>query len=133
MNCFPLDRPAIVVPVHFGNYDIVRAGLLAYGFDVGALYRPLNHPYYHESYLKTISTIDTPLFERGRPVLWREGGQWGWFHRRAQRAFSSLKTVKRLLPMFDALQARAEALSKPTLTFTGFDPTRCPTGGGKSL
>lgn len=30
-----------------------------------------------------------------------------------RRAFSSLRTVKRLLPMFDALQARAEALSKP--------------------
>jgi len=62
-------RPAIIVSGHFGNYDIVRAGLLANGFNVGALYRPMNNPYFHEFYLKNISTIGTPLFERGRPGL----------------------------------------------------------------
>lgn len=64
-----VGRPAIVVSGHFGNYDIVRAGLLAHGFDVGALYRHMNNPYFHDFYLKNISTIGTPLFERGRPGL----------------------------------------------------------------
>ncbi len=62
-------RPAIVVSGHFGNYDIVRAGLIAHGFNVGALYRRMNNPYFHEFYIKNISTTGTPLFERGRPGL----------------------------------------------------------------
>lgn len=63
------NRPAIVVSGHFGNYDIVRAGLIARGFNVGALYRHMNNPFFHEFYLRNISTIGTPLFERGRPGL----------------------------------------------------------------
>lgn len=63
------NRPAIVVSGHFGNYDIVRAGLIAHGFNVGALYRHMNNPFFHEFYLKNISTIGSPLFERGRPGL----------------------------------------------------------------
>ena len=62
-------RPAIVVSGHFGNYDIVRAGMIAHGFNVGALYRHMNNPYFHEFYLNNISTIGQPLFERGRPGL----------------------------------------------------------------
>ncbi len=63
------NRPAIVVSGHFGNYDIVRAGLIAHGFNVGALYRRMNNPFFHEFYIKNISTTGTPLFERGRPGL----------------------------------------------------------------
>ncbi len=62
-------RPSIVISGHFGNYDIVRAALIADGFDVGALYRHMNNPLFHDFYLDTISTIGTPLFERGRPGL----------------------------------------------------------------
>ncbi len=63
------NRPAIVISGHFGNYDIVRAKLIAEGFDVGALYRHMNNPYFHDFYLRNISTIGEPLFERGRPGL----------------------------------------------------------------
>lgn len=62
-------RPTIVVSGHFGNYDIVRAALIANGFDVGALYRHMNNPLFHDFYIGNISTIGTPLFERGRPGL----------------------------------------------------------------
>lgn len=62
-------RPAIVVSGHFGNYDIVRAALIQHGFDVGALYRHMNNPLFHDFYLKNISIIGTPLFERGRHGL----------------------------------------------------------------
>ena len=62
-------RPAIVISGHFGNYDIVRAALIAHGFDVGGLYRQMNNPLFHKFYLKNISTIGTPLFERGRSGL----------------------------------------------------------------
>lgn len=62
-------RPAIIVSGHFGNYDILRAGLIARGVNVGGLYRRMNNPLFHEFYIKNISTIGTPLFERGRPGL----------------------------------------------------------------
>lgn len=62
-------RPAIVVSGHFGNYDIVRAALIAHGFEVGALYRRMNNPLFHNFYIEKISKIGTPLFERGRPGL----------------------------------------------------------------
>lgn len=62
-------RPAIVVSGHFGNYDIGRASMIAHGFNVGALYRHMNNPLFHDFYLNNISTIGTPLFERGRPGL----------------------------------------------------------------
>lgn len=62
-------KPAIVISGHFGNYDIVRAALINKGFHVGGLYRRMNNTLIHKFYLNNISTIGTPLFERGRPGL----------------------------------------------------------------
>lgn len=59
-------RPVIILSGHFGNYDVMRAALIKNGFDVGGLYRRMNNPLFHEYYLNNISTIGTPLFERGR-------------------------------------------------------------------
>lgn len=60
------NRPIILVSGHFGNYDVIRAGTIAHGFRVGGIYRALNNPYFNRYYLRNISTIGTPLFERGR-------------------------------------------------------------------
>ena len=60
------NRPIILVSGHFGNYDVIRAGTIAHGFRVGGIYRALNNPYFNSYYLRNISTIGTPLFERGR-------------------------------------------------------------------
>jgi KDO2-lipid IV(A) lauroyltransferase len=62
-------RPVIIISGHFGNYDIARARLIAEGFDVGGLYRHMNNPFFHDFYVKNISEIGTPLFERGKPGL----------------------------------------------------------------
>lgn len=62
-------RPVIVISGHFGNYDIARARLIAEGFHVGGLYRHMNNPFFHDFYLRNISKIGTPLFERGKPGL----------------------------------------------------------------
>jgi KDO2-lipid IV(A) lauroyltransferase len=59
-------RPSILVSGHFGNYDVVRAGVIARGFDVGGIYRPMNIPQFNEIYVDTISKVGTPLFSRGR-------------------------------------------------------------------
>ncbi|MGR3507119.1 MAG: lysophospholipid acyltransferase family protein [Paracoccaceae bacterium] len=63
------NRPVILVSGHFGNYDVIRAGTIARGFRVGGIYRALNNPYFNRYYLRNISTIGTPLFERGRRGL----------------------------------------------------------------
>jgi KDO2-lipid IV(A) lauroyltransferase len=62
-------RPVILVTGHFGNYDASRAALIARGYRVGALYRPMGDPTFNEHYVKAISGIGTPVFPRGRQGL----------------------------------------------------------------
>lgn len=62
-------RPVILVTGHFGNYDASRAALIARGYRVGALYRPMGDPDFNAHYVKAISRIGTPVFPRGRAGL----------------------------------------------------------------
>ena len=62
-------RPVILVTGHFGNYDASRAALIARGFRVGALYRPMRDVAFNAHYLRAISGIGTPVFPRGRQGL----------------------------------------------------------------
>ena len=59
------SKPVILISGHFGNYDVIRANLISKGYELGALYRPMNNPYFNATYLKNISTIGVPLFARG--------------------------------------------------------------------
>ena len=59
------SKPLILISGHFGNYDVIRANLISKGFELGALYRPMNNPYFNATYLKSISSIGVPLFARG--------------------------------------------------------------------
>ena len=59
------SQPVILVSGHFGNYDVVRANLLAKGYEIGALYRPMSNPFFNATYLKSIAKIGLPLFARG--------------------------------------------------------------------
>ena len=59
------SKPVIFISGHFGNYDVIRAHLISKGYELGALYRPMNNPYFNATYLKNISTIGVPLFARG--------------------------------------------------------------------
>jgi len=56
-------RPIIFAAAHFGNYDAARARLIALGFEVGLLYRPLRNRYFNAHYVRAMSRIGTPLFE----------------------------------------------------------------------
>lgn len=62
-------RAVILVTGHFGNYDASRAALIARGFRVGALYRPMKNRFFNAHYVAAISRIGTPLFPRGRAGL----------------------------------------------------------------
>ncbi|PPB79997.1 KDO2-lipid IV(A) lauroyltransferase [Albidovulum inexpectatum] len=76
-------RPVILATGHFGNYDVARAALIARGYRVGALYRPMKNTLFNDHYVRTISQIGTPLFPRGRKGMGemvrflREGGMLG--------------------------------------------------------
>lgn len=59
-------RPVILATGHFGNYDAARAALIARGYPLGALYRPMSNPWFNDHYVRAIGTIGQPLFERGR-------------------------------------------------------------------
>lgn len=62
-------RPVILVTGHIGNYDALRASLIARGFNVGALYMKMKNAYFNDHYVAAISKIGTPLFPRGREGL----------------------------------------------------------------
>lgn len=62
-------RPVILVTGHFGNYDASRAALIARGYRVGGLYRPMDNGWFNDHYVKAISKIGTPLFPRGKKGL----------------------------------------------------------------
>lgn len=59
-------RPVILVTGHFGNYDAARAGLIAKGFPMGALYRRMANPYFNAHYVRAIEGNGTPMFEQGK-------------------------------------------------------------------
>lgn len=62
-------RPAFLVSGHIGNYDAWRGTLSANGFPVGALYRRANNPWVNAHYVRAMSRIGAPMFERGRHGL----------------------------------------------------------------
>lgn len=62
-------RPVMLVTGHIGNYDAIRAALIARGYRVGGLYRPMGNPFFNDHYVAAISAIGTPLFPRGRKGL----------------------------------------------------------------
>lgn len=59
-------RPVILVTAHFGNYDAARAGLIARGFSMGALYRRMANPFFNRHYVRAMERVGTPMFEQGK-------------------------------------------------------------------
>ncbi len=60
------NRPVILVSGHFGNYEVPRAALIARGFRVGALFKPMKNKYFAVRFEKAFSGIGEPVFRRGR-------------------------------------------------------------------
>ena len=60
------SRAVILVSGHFGNYEVPRAALIARGYRVGALFKPMNNKYFAVQFEQAFSSIGTPVFRRGR-------------------------------------------------------------------
>lgn len=57
-------RPVIFVTAHFGNYEAPRHALLARGYSIGGLYRPMSNPYFNSHYVRTMASVSGPVFDK---------------------------------------------------------------------
>jgi Kdo2-lipid IVA lauroyltransferase/acyltransferase len=58
-------RPVLFVTAHFGNYEAPRHVLLAQGYSIGGLYRPMSNPYFNSHYVRTMEGVAGPIFDKG--------------------------------------------------------------------
>ena len=59
-------KPVILVTGHYGNYEAMRACLVARGYDIGGLYRNMKNPYFNAHYVQTMEAFGGPVFPQGR-------------------------------------------------------------------
>lgn len=59
-------QPVLFVTGHFGNHDAMRHALVARGFQIGGLYRPMANPFFNEHYARTMTDLSGPVFAQGR-------------------------------------------------------------------
>jgi KDO2-lipid IV(A) lauroyltransferase len=59
-------RPVLFITGHYGSVESGRAALIARGYEVGGLYRPMSNSYFNEHYKKNMHDICEPIFEQGR-------------------------------------------------------------------
>ncbi len=59
-------RPVVFVTGHFGNFEAPRAALVARGFEIGGLYRPMSNAYFNAHYAANMHALSGPVFEQGR-------------------------------------------------------------------
>lgn len=59
-------RPVLFVTGHFGNFEAPRAALVARGYRIGGLYRPMSNPYFNAHYAANMHALSDPVFEQGR-------------------------------------------------------------------
>lgn len=76
-------RPVLLVTGHIGNYDAMRAALIARGYPVGGLYKPMANRFFNAHYVRAMEQIGTPMFPKNRSGMGsmlkflRKGGMLG--------------------------------------------------------
>ncbi|WP_226621773.1 lysophospholipid acyltransferase family protein [Alloyangia pacifica] len=59
-------KPILFVTGHYGNFEAPRAALVARGWRIGGLYRPMANPFFNEHYAANMHALSDPVFEQGR-------------------------------------------------------------------
>lgn len=59
-------RPILFVTGHYGNFEAPRAALVARGWRIGGLYRPMANPFFNAHYAANMHALSDPVFEQGR-------------------------------------------------------------------
>lgn len=57
-------RPVVLATGHIGNYEAVRAAMVARGYPVAALYRPMSNHFFNAHYVAAMEAISQPMFAR---------------------------------------------------------------------
>ena len=58
-------QPVLFVTGHYGNFEAARACLVARGYEIGGLYRPMANPYFNDHYAANMHALSGPVFEQG--------------------------------------------------------------------
>lgn len=59
-------RPVLFLTGHYGNFEAPRAALVARGYRIGGLYRPMSNPFFNAHYARNMHALSGPVFEQGR-------------------------------------------------------------------
>ncbi|ETX30656.1 lysophospholipid acyltransferase family protein [Roseivivax isoporae] len=59
-------KPILFVTGHYGNFEAPRAALVARGWQIGGLYRPMSNPFFNDHYARNMHALSGPVFEQGR-------------------------------------------------------------------
>jgi KDO2-lipid IV(A) lauroyltransferase len=110
-------RPVIFVTGHFGNFEAPRAALVAQGFEVGGLYRPMSNPFFNAHYAKNMHSLSGPVFEQGRR------GTMGLFRHIKSGGMGVL-----LFDIYDSSGAPVDFLGQPAPTMTSAADIALKTG-----
>lgn len=100
-------RPVLFVTGHFGNHEAPRAALVARGYQIGGLYRPMSNPYFNAHYAANMHNLSGPVFEQGRR------GTTGLVRHVRQGGMAAL-----LFDVYDSHGTPIDFLGKPAPTLT---------------
>jgi KDO2-lipid IV(A) lauroyltransferase len=100
-------RPVLFVTGHFGNFEAPRAALVARGYQIGGLYRPMSNPFFNAHYAQNMHALSGPVFEQGRR------GTMGLVKHIRQGGMGVL-----LFDVYDSSGAKIDFLGKPAPTLT---------------
>lgn len=100
-------RPVLLVSGHYGIGEGARCALLARGYKVGGLIRPMANPFFNAHYTQNMRDIGEPVFEQGRR------GTLGLIKYVKQGGMAIL-----LFDVFDSAGEPIDFLGKPAPTLT---------------
>lgn len=58
-------RAVLLLTGHYGNHLAASHALVARGYQVGGLYRPMKNPYFNAHYVKTLTEVSEPILPQG--------------------------------------------------------------------
>lgn len=110
-------RPVLFVTGHFGNFEAPRAALVARGYRIGGLYRPMSNPYFNAHYAANMHALSDPVFEQGRR------GTMGLIRHIREGGMGVL-----LFDVYDSAGVTIDFLGKPAPTLTSAADIALKTG-----
>ncbi|SMX50869.1 lysophospholipid acyltransferase family protein [Maliponia aquimaris] len=110
-------RPVLLVTAHYGSGECGRCAMVARGYKIGGLIRPMSNPFFNEHYVQNMRDICEPVFEQGRR------GTMGLIKHIRDGGMAVL-----LFDVFDSAGVPIDFLGKPAPTLTSVADIALKTG-----